>query len=805
MRLFVIAFAGGIWWLQQQAGLPVAATLGGVCLAAVIMLGAAWSGRESALMKPLRSRAVEQTTLSSPLRMMLGRLFSRALLVSGAACLGFLWAAGFAHWRMAEELPGSLEGIDIQITGVVSGLPQELERGLRFGFDVEQALPGVPPHISLAWYRGRDEAEDESLRVPVRAGERWRFTVRLKRPHGNMNPHGFDYEAWLFERGIRATGYVRPKAQAERLDARVWRPGYAVEMLREAIRDRFRAALPEAPYAGILIALAIGDQQAIAPDLWQAFGRTGITHLMSISGLHVTMLAGLAYALVNWLWRRSPRLPLRLPAQHAAALGGLLAAFAYCLLAGFAVPAQRTLYMLGVVAVAHLSAREVSASRVLALALLLVLLLDPWAVLAAGFWLSFGAVGLLFFIGGGRLGPAHWLVEWSRAQWAVTLGMLPALLALFQQFSLVSPLANALAIPLVSFLITPLAIAGCLPLLDPLLALAHWITAGMMLAVDWMAALPLAVWQQSAPPGWAVVLALAGGAWSLLPRGFPSRWLGLLAFLPLLTIEAPRPAAGNAAITVLDVGQGLAIHVQTASHDLLFDAGPAFSSDADSGNRIIAPYLRAMGVRRLDTLVISHADKDHEGGAASVLAALPAAMLKTSLPFEHPLSAQPVRHELCIDGDGWEWDGVRFEMLHPTGEPVSRKSNDLSCVLRVMAGGRTVLLTSDIEAVSEQALLTRYDKRLAADVMTVPHHGSRTSSTPEFIAAVGARDVIFPVGYRNRFGHPKDDVVARYVASGARLHRSDAHGAIRVDLAPEGIGIRHQRAESRRYWHGDGS
>jgi competence protein ComEC len=784
MRLFVLAFAAGIWLLQQQVRLPGAELLLGLGLAAVLVLVPATTGRESALT--------------------VRRYLARGLLLAGAAALGFLWAGGYAQWRLAQALPVELEGRDIELTGVVAGLPQELERGLRFAFDVEQALPGVPPRISLAWYRGRDEEADESTRVPVRAGERWRFTVRLKRPHGNVNPHGFDYEAWLFERGIRATGYVRPKAAAERIDARVWRPGYAVEMLREAIRDRFRSALPEAPYAGILVALAIGDQQAIAPELWQAFGRTGITHLMSISGLHVTMLAGLAYALVNWLWRRSARLPLRLPAQHAAAIGGLLAAFAYCLLAGFAVPAQRTLYMLGVVALAHLSRRELSASRVLALALLLVLLLDPWAVLAAGFWLSFGAVGLLFFIGGGRLGPAHWLLEWGRAQWAVTLGMLPALLALFQQFSLVSPLANALAIPLVSLVITPLALAGCLPLLDPLLTLAHWLTAGMMWAVEWMAALPLAVWQQAAPPPWAVALALAGSVWLLLPRGFPSRWLGLLAFLPMLTVLPPRPAPGTAAITVLDVGQGLAIHVQTAAHDLLFDAGPAFSADADSGNRIIAPYLRAMGVRRLDTLVISHADKDHEGGAASVLAALPVAVMKTSLAFEHPLSAQPVRHEACRDGDAWEWDGVRFAMLHPDGAPLSRKTNDLSCVLRIEAGGRAMLLTSDIEAVSEQALLARHRSRLAADAITAPHHGSRTSSTAEFVAAVGAGDVVFPVGYRNRFGHPKEEVVARYVASGARLHRSDTHGAVRIELAPQGLRFRHQREESRRYWHGDG-
>lgn len=723
------------------------------------------------------------------------------MLAAAAAALGFVWAAAFAQLRMADELPAALEGRDIELSGVVAGLPQALERGVRFEFDVEQAVAGVPSHISLAWYRGRDDGDEAaSPLIPVRAGERWRFTVRLKRPHGNLNPHGFDYEAWLFERGIRATGYVRPRS-AQRIDARVWQPGYAVEMLRETIRDRFRTALPDAPYAGVLIALAIGDQHAIDPGLWQTFARTGITHLMSISGLHVAMLAGLAYLLVNWLWRRSARLPLRIPAQHAAAVGGFLAALVYCLLAGFAVPAQRTLYMLGVVVAARLTARELAGSRVLLLALLLVLLLDPWAVLAAGFWLSFGAVALLFHIGSGRLGPAHWLIEWGRAQWAVTLGMLPALLALFQQFSLVSPLANAVAIPLVSLVITPLALLGSLPPLDLLLSLAHLLTTWLMAFIDWLAGLPLAIWQQAAPPAWSVLLALAGGIWLLLPRGFPARWLGLLSFLPLLTVLPLRPAVGAATINVLDVGQGLAIHVQTAGHDLLFDAGPAFSADADSGNRIIAPYLRAMGVRGLDALVVSHADKDHEGGAASVLAALPVALLKTSLPFEHALSAQPVPHELCRDGDTWSWDGVRFEMLHPGAEPLSRKTNDLSCVLRITAAGQSMLLSSDIEAVSERALLRQHPAELAATVMTVPHHGSKTSSTSEFIAAVAARDVIFPVGYRNRFGHPKEEVVARYLQSGARLHRTDADGAVRVSLDSASIGFRHERAERRRYWH----
>ncbi len=790
MRIFILAFAGGIWLLQQQAGLPVGWWLAGLGLGALLALG-------------LLLYVMYKTSTTRPQRSahLAGRSVIAGLLVMAGVAFGFVWAASFAHLRLAVELPAAIEGRDLEVTGVVSTLPRQLERGVRFGFDVEHAIAGVPPHISLAWYRGRKDVDDDaSSLIPVRAGERWRFTVRLKRPHGNINPQGFDYEAWLFEREIRATGYVRPNG-AERVDAQVWTLGYAVEMLREQIRDRFRATLPDAAYAGILIALAIGDQNAIDPKLWQTFARTGVTHLMSISGLHVTMLAGFAYLVLHWLWRRSARLPLLIPAQHAAAAGGLLAAFLYCLLAGFGVPAQRTLYMLGVVVLAKLSGREFAASRVLLAALFLVLLIDPWAVLSAGFWLSFGAVALLFHIGSGRLESAHWLLEWGRAQWAVTLGMLPALLALFQQFSLVSPLANAVAIPLVSFVITPLALAGTLPLLSPLLTLAHFATASLMAFINWLSNFPLAMWQQAAPPAWTVLLALAGAVWLLLPRGFPARWLGILAFLPLLTVQPPRPASGMAEITVLDVGQGLAVHVQTATHDLLFDAGPAFSAEADSGNRIIAPYLRSMGVRALDMLVISHVDKDHEGGAASVLAALPVEMLKSSLPFDHALFAQPVTYQACRDGDRWNWDGVRFEMLHPGTVPLSRKTNDASCVLRITVSGKSMLLTSDIERVSEIALLKRHLKELAADVLTAPHHGSRTSSTPEFIAAVAPGDVIFPVGYRNRFGHPKDDVLNRYVEAGVRQHRTDANGAVRVSLSSAGVRIQHERLLRRRYWH----
>ena len=712
MRTAIAACAAGIFWLQWQAALPAPAEL--AVLAALGAGLAAW---------PLLAR---RARVAAPV---------------GAFLLGIAWAGWLAQTRLADALPLAHEGRDIELVGVVVGLPQKFENGLRFEFDVEQAERAVPRRLSLAWY-GRSrrawhgEAEDMAPAPQVHAGERWRLVARLKRPHGNLNPHGYDYEAVLLERGVRATGYVRAAERNALQDEFVARPGTLIERLRERLRERYLRALDGSRYAGILVALAVGDQRAIAPELWQVFARTGTTHLMSISGLHVTMLAGLAHGLVSWLWRRSARLPLRLPAQRAAALAGFVAALAYSLLAGFEVPAQRTLYMLGVVAVALWSGRALAGSRVLALALALVLLLDPWAVLAAGFWLSFGAVALLFFAGAGRIQPSHWLAAWGRAQWAVTVGMVPALLALFQQFSLVSPLANAVAIPLLSFVVTPLALAGSLPL---------------VLAVP------------------------------------------------------PRPDAGAALVTVLDVGQGLALHVQTQSHDLLYDTGPLFSAEANSGNRIIVPYLRALGVARLDGLVVTHADTDHSGGAAAVLEAIPVGWMSSSLPAGHALTAAPLAQRPCVDGDAWEWDGVRFEVLHPPAEQFAsptRKTNDMSCVIRVSAAGASMLLTADIEALSETALRVRHRAQLPADVLTVPHHGSRSSSTAPFIAAVGARLAVFPVGYRNRFGHPKGDVVERYRASGATLYRTDADGAISVRLGAGGVQVATERAARRRYWHG---
>lgn len=766
-----LAFALGVWLLQQTAVLPAPTFL--------------VAGGMAGLLLVLQRRY-------------------RGLILLGFCLLGFAWAGGFAHWRMSDALPVEWEGRDVEVVGVVADLPQRFERGVRFSFEVEQAAGPVPKRIALSWYRhiepaleeeGDEEAAPGALPLP-RAGERWRLVVRLKRPHGNLNPHGFDYEGWLLERGIRATGYVKKSTLTGRQNERLAEAAPGIGALRESIRSRMMRALPEQPYAGVLVALAIGDQQAIAPELWRLFAATGITHLMSISGLHVTMIGGLLAWLVNWGWRRSARLPLRWPAQKAAALAGLLGAAAYALLAGFGIPAQRTLFMLAVVVAAMLSGRALSAVQVLGTALVAVLLVDPWAVLAAGFWLSFAAVALLFAIAAGRV-RQHWALEWLRAQWAITLGLMPALLALFQQFSLVSPLANVLAIPLVSLLVTPLALLGSLPGFAWTLDVAHALLDGLMVFLNGLMALPGVLWQQHAPPPWSVPLAVLGAIWLLLPRGFPARWLGVVLFLPLFFILPERPAAGEVQMTVLDVGQGQAIHVQTATHDLLYDSGPELGG-TDAGVRHVLPYLRAVGVRQLDTLVISHADKDHAGGMDSVLAGLPVADLVSSIP----------KSRRCQDGDSWVWDGVKFQFLHPAPEDYERKrpTNAMSCVLLIESAHGRILIPGDIEGKAEAELLARHADRLHADILVAPHHGGRKTASPDFVAAVGAREVIFPVGYRNRFGHPVPAVAERFAASGARLQRTDQSGAVGIRLRAEAEGrhnlaVRHVRLADRRYWH----
>ena len=780
MILNVAALIAGAWWLQQQAQLPDLTDT-----AVLVPLGALW------LFAAHRKGAAAGVA-------------ARAIAVAAFAVAGFFWSAAMGHWSLARALPEPWEGRDIELSGVVAEMTQPAERGVRFVFDVGTAYtPGaeVPPRISLTWYQPGD-----GVQVPdLHPGQRWRLSARMRRPHGNANPGGFDFEAWMLERGIRAVGYVRGDAPAALIEARVNRPVYVLERMRELVRARLLRALEGRPYAGVIVALAVGDQRAIPPPQWRVFTRTGVNHLMSISGLHITMVASLAYLLVLRLWRRSATLTLALPASRAAAVAGLAAALAYAALSGFAVPAQRTVFMLAIVAVALWLGWMMRPFTVLAAAAALVIVLDPMAVISAGFWLSFGAVAVIMLAGGGRIGRFSWPGAWARTQWAVTLALVPLLLAMFQQVSLVSPIANAVAIPLVSLVVVPLTLLAAVLPLDWLAQIAHAVMALCMSVLEMLDRVPDAAWQQHAPPPWTVPLALLGALWMLLPRGFPARWVGAGLMLPLFLWLPPRPPPGDLWLTVLDVGQGLAVVARPRGHALLYDTGPAFSDQVSAGERIVVPYLRASGIRRLDGVIISHDDLDHSGGALAVLQAVPVQWLSSPLSDVHPISEAATRRRRCSAGERWEWDGVAFEMLHPDAESYNDfglKDNDRSCVLRIDSPYGAVLLPADIERRSEIEMLRSSPGRLSTDVLIAPHHGSRTSSTPEFVRAVAPRLVVFSVGYRNRFGHPHPAVVRAYREQGSERVRTDLAGAVLVKISSSGIETSGWRQLERRYWQG---
>jgi len=833
MRLFLLAFVIGCWLLQQQPALPGARAAFLLAAAAVLLSAVCfyWGRRAP-------------------------------LAACGMACLlgllaGFGWAAWRAEQRLADWLPATLEGRSIAVRGVVAGLPAQAEPGLRFLFAIEHGDAGVPlpQHVLLSW---REAPAD------LRPGERRAFVVRLRRPRGLANPHGFDYAYWLLGQGVGATGYVRSADEGFAIAAGE-RFAWRIEAWRHALRAHIRANLPpDARYGAVLVALVVGDQRGIAAYDREVFNRTGIGHLISISGLHITMISGMAGALAAWAWSHSfglggrlrRPLPLQVPARKIGLLAAVPAGLGYALVAGMEVPALRTVAMLSVAALALWSGRAAPGSLVLAWAGLAALAVDPWGVMSPGFWLSFCAVGVIFLAAArpsmapvqgwaARAGAA--LAEAARTQWAVTVGLVPLTLLLFQQTSVISPLANAAAIPLVSFVVTPLSLLAAIlpaPVATPLLALAHgclsWLAAGL----EWLAAPSWAVWRAADAGPVALALAALGMLWLVAPAGFGLRVRlhGLVLALPMLVAGRSPVPAGVFRATAFDVGQGTAVLVETRRHVMLYDAGPAYGTASSAGDRVIVPHLRAAGVTRLDLLMVSHEDADHAGGVAAVLGAVPVAALSTAAPPGHALLAQPSgRQPLawapCAAGQDWEWDGVRFTVLHPPAaqsQSAVYESNARSCVLRVAAASgvdagedtgddtgegtgedagkgtgegageaapASLLLTGDIGRAEEGALVAALPQEaLRTTVLVVPHHGSGTSSSPGFLAAVAPQSGVFQLGHANRYRHPRADVWARYGALGIARYRSDEAGAIVMTSEGADVHVASYRQQVRRYW-----
>jgi competence protein ComEC len=720
-------------------------------------------------------------------------------------------------------------------------LPQDDDGGRRFMAETDEARPqGIPRIIRVTWHARPGNADALPEVLP---GSLWRMALILRRPYGLSNPYAADAELRSFAAGMRAEGTVR--GNPRKIADEPWATAaVSIETLRHRIRAGMRQALQGTRYGPVLIALAIGDQAGIAREDWQVFNRTGISHLVAISGSHITLVAAIGGLFASWLWRRGRwrgvGLAEYLPAQLAACMAALAVALGYCLLAGWGVPARRTFFMLACLAAAGLARLPLSASRLLPLAGACVLALDPWAMLSAGFWLSFGAVAILMRMAAAHEEPAsNWrerarrvLDGFCRTQGAITLGLTPLLAFLVYQVSLGSPLANAIAVPIVGMLVTPLALlCGFLSVIPGGQGLAwaagwlgHGLFAAVMRPVGWIGKSEWAsVYVAAAPWPW-LLLACVGIVAALQDRGGRWRFLGWLGMLPLLLWRPDRPEPGDWRMAALDVGQGSALIIETATRTLLYDAGPRYYSGGDAGERVLAPYLRARGARRIDTLVVSHADQDHAGGLRGILRALPVGVsyasfdLAAHLRREAARSSEPDLDEArlpasrreCAAGMEWESDGVLMRFVHPPPQAETRArgkgggkggksdTNARSCVLVVQGRHHTILMPGDAGVAQE----ARYAAALPpVDVVAAPHHGSSTSSGRALVGAVGPAQVIVQAGYLNRFHHPAAQVVSRWQAAGAAVWRTDLQGAVTIESTRAGLAVQAQRETARRYWH----
>ena len=721
-----------------------------------------------------------------------------------AAVAGYAWAVFLAHVQMGASLPEAAQGRDVEITGVVRGLTRVDPRAARFELDVEgdTSVPIPAGRVRLSWY---------GVQAAPAPGSIWRLTVRLRRPRGWLNPGGSDYEGWLFANRIVATGYVRSGRHVGPAPG----PSLArVDAVRAGLARSIRAALEGYGSEGLVRALAIGDRSGISESRWRTLRVTGTAHLMAISGLHVGMAAAAAYWVASRAWVLVPRAALLVPAPQIAGVAAMLAAGGYALLAGLALPTQRALLMLAVVFGSQLSRRRLLPSHGLALALVAVLAADPHSVRAPGFWLSFVAVAAIVLaiatrpIAGRRpaadartlAGKLHAL---GTVQIAVTVGLAPVTLSVFAEQSLVSPFVNALAIPLVGTLVVPVILLGLLigavlPAAGAVLLAAAAVVLDLLWpALDWIGAQAAVLRAPREIGPWQLATGALGALILLAPRGLLPRWLGLLWMLPLVTMRPAPLEPGAYRVTMLDVGHGLSVVVETARRVLVYDTGPRVGARLDAAALAVLPWLARRGHDTVDRVVLSHGDSDHIGGYRRLAESVAVASLVANG------AVGPHRPDSgCVAGRRWTWDGVSFEVLYPFGESPGF-DNAHSCVLRVEGAGGSILLTGDVEREGERALAARPKDALAADVLVVPHHGSTTSSTPRFIAAVSPSIALFSAAERGRFRLPHPDVVARYADAGIVAFHTSRCGAVTLEFVP-GRGprvVRLEREARRRYWH----
>ncbi len=748
-----------------------------------------------------------------------------------ALSCGLVWGGYAGQSLLAMQLDDRLAGKDLIVAGQIQGLPKQNNRLLRFNLRVtsvttatgQEILPEkFPSKLQLSWYQyQRNGAMLELPQLVI--GDQWQLRVRLKRPRGFVNPAGFDYQAWLLRQGVGATGYVVEGRDNQLLKSAIksfWFDDW-INLQRHKLQQ-WVVAHSESSERGILIALLIGDSALVDKNQWLRMQQTGTSHLIAISGLHVGFLAMFGFYLglllgkcVQLMWHRCPALMI-------AWCFAIVSASYYAALAGFNIPTVRTLIMLVVFYLACLWRRSIHVIDIFCIALALIIVLDPLAALDMGFWLSFGAVALLLIGFSGRFVAKKTVEPWSgfsalnlltgfvRSQWVMFVGLLLPLSLLVSTVSLVAPIANGIAIPLITFLVVPLLLisAAVRDLLggtsDFLLQGAGWLMELLKVFLDGLLALG-GYWSSPVVafnPAFALLIAMSCCV-LLLPKGlFPRAlgWGGLLLGAGLNFFIAP-PNQPDLTLTVLDVGQGTAVVVRVAEQTLVYDTGPKFTDNFDAGSGIVAPYLYAQGIHHVEQLVVSHGDMDHAGGLIGLLEKVSVDQLLAGEPTKIPQAAKNIAEpQNCHQTPAWYWQSVRFEFLSFV-QLARASANNRSCVLLISYGEQHILLPGDIETSVENQLLYTQQLPQKLQLLLAAHHGSRTSSGVGFVNKMQPEIVVYSAGYRSQHGHPHPQVRQRYQSVGSREMNTAESGALVFEWDQHQLQqVYEYRQARRRYW-----
>jgi len=705
--------------------------------------------------------------------------------------LGFTWADYHATNALSKQLPPQDFGKVMAATGWIASIPKNTPLGLQFLLRLKtldhQKQEGL---LRVSWYQHHQK---------LAVGDLWRLPLKLKRIHGLVNPGGFDYQRWAFQQGIEGSSYVVNREHQKFVHHHSLK--FPITRYRARLQAVIQSGIKDKNLAAIVTALSIGSKGLIAPDTWQVFQRTGTSHLIAISGLHVGLVVAVMYFFISWLWRFFPRLLLRIPAQRAGALAAMIISWLYGLLVGFSLPTQRAVIMITALMLSQLLIRHISLWYRLLLAFVVVIVCQPLAIFSASFWLSFSAVFWIAYIMVGRSQNKNKIASWCRLQCAIFLGLLPLTLFYFHQFSLVAFVANAIAIPWVTIFLVPICLfASVLNLISTaasrlLFMLSAKVLIPLWWFLSWLSHFTYAVWVHPINHIFIVLTMLVAILLLLAPKGFPGRYLSIIFCIPFFFSHAPSPKPGAVYLTLLDVGQGLSAVVRTAHHTLIYDTGPKYPTGFDAGRSVVIPYLQDFGIKHVDVLMISHGDNDHIGGAGWLLSHYFVNKVMTSIPQSH--WQRPVTS--CYLGQSWRWDDVDFRVLSPS-KGASYQDNNSSCVLRIQLAHRQILLTGDILKSVERILLKHEKEELPATVLIAPHHGSRSSSSLAFVKAVHPSTVLIPVGYQNRYHFPAESVLKRYQNFGAQIFSTSKQGAIQVKMPSSGPIQVKTSYHKRHYW-----